>query len=189
MPEQELADQFSRDVDELLKGHRPDRAAATPNYRLALDIAQALAATDLGAESRQRAALRRRLLSQISAPEKPAPAEAKSLALWLGPLGRQLAAGCGVVLAIGIIHLAWSGALHHSATNLSTGLSQNLGAVPDALPETAPEYAAPITATVRLIAESWLAPSSPEALAVSQIPSNSTTIPLGNVTAFGPPSP
>ncbi len=185
MSEQELADQFSQDVDELLNGHRLDRASASPNYRMALDLAQVLATTDLSAERRQRLALRRRLLSQFRIPERLAPTKAKSLAPTIAPVGRFLPATCGVLVAIAIIHLAWSGDLHRQASDLSAALRENLTAVYAALPSTQPEYPAPITAG--LAASPWPALSGPEALATSQVPANSTTVALGNVTAFESP--
>ncbi len=187
MPDQELADQFSQDVDELLNGHHTDRANASPDYRMAVDLAQVLATTDLSAESRQRVALRRRLLSPTGTPQKCAPARTHWLEALMAPLGRRLPATCGVLLAVAIIHLAWTGDLHRSASDLSTAFRENLAAVYAALPTNQPENATPISTTVGLTVRLWPAPSGPEALAHSQVPANSTTVALGNVTAFESP--
>ncbi len=105
----------------------------------------------------------------------------------MAPLGRRLPATCGVLLAVATIHLAWSGNLHRGASDLSTALRENLAAVYAALPTNQPEYATPFTTTAGLTVGPWPAPSGPEALATSQVPANSTTVALGNVTAFESP--
>jgi len=187
MTEQELADQFGRDVDDLLQGLCPDRPSAPPEYRSALDLAQVLVATDLSTASQQRSALRHSLLSQINAPDRLASTRAKPLAALARPLVRRVPAMIGVLLAIVVIHLAWSGALHRGASDFNSALRENLISVYANLPAIRPELAAPITMTVGLAPSPWLVLSSPEALATSQVPANSTTVALGNVTILGSP--
>jgi hypothetical protein len=187
MTEQELADQFGQDIDDLLQGHCPDRASAAPEYCSALDLAQVLATADLSTAGQQRLALRHSLLSQINAPTGLASTRAKPLAALARPLVRSVPAMVGVLLAIGVIHLAWSGELHRGASDFSSALRENLTSVYANLPAIGPEFAAPITMTVGLAPSPWLALSSPEALATSQVPANSTTVALGSVTVLGSP--
>jgi hypothetical protein len=67
MSELDWAKRFSRDVDALVRGNKPDQAAAPPpDYRQALDLARTLATANLAAESRGRQALRARLLAQAA---------------------------------------------------------------------------------------------------------------------------
>jgi hypothetical protein len=67
MSELDWAERFSRDVDALLHGSAPDlEGALPPEYRQALDLAHALAATNLAAESRARQVFRARLLAQAA---------------------------------------------------------------------------------------------------------------------------
>jgi hypothetical protein len=68
MNEQDLADRFSRDVDNLLsETGRAEVEPATAEYRRTLDLARSLARSDFSAESEVREALRRRLLNQVGA--------------------------------------------------------------------------------------------------------------------------
>jgi hypothetical protein len=187
MTEQELADQFGQDVDELLQGHYPERPSTTPEYRPALDLAQTLATTDLSAESQQRAPLRHHLLSQIHRPERPASVTVTSVAALFMPLVRRVPAAICVVLAIVVIHLAWSGDLHRGATDLSVAFRESLQAAYASLPPSQPPFAVPITTTAGLAASPWPMMSGPEALATTQVPANSTTVALGNLVVFESP--
>jgi hypothetical protein len=187
MTEQELADQFGQYVDELLQGHCPDRASATPEYRHALGLAQALASTDLSVDSQQRAPLRHHLLSQIQRIERPASATATSVAALFTPWVRRVPAAICVVLAIVVIHLAWSGDLHRGATDLSVAFRESLQAAYASLPPSQPPFAVPITTTAGLAASPRPIMSGPEALATTQVPANSTTVALGNLVVFESP--
>ena len=71
MSEQDWADRFSRDVDNLLsEAGRTDSEPTPTEYHQALDLARTLAATDFSTESRVRQALRRRLLNRVGAREE-----------------------------------------------------------------------------------------------------------------------
>ncbi len=187
MSEEELADQFGQDVDELLQGHVPDRASAMPDYRHALDLAQTLVSTDLCAEGQQRATLRYRLLSQIHRPERPASVPATFVAALFMPLVRRVPAAICAVLAIAVIQLAWSGDLHRGATDFRAALSASLQAASASLPPALPLSAVPMTTTAGLAASPWPMVPGPEALATTQVPANSTTVALGNLVVFGSP--
>jgi hypothetical protein len=187
MTEQELANQFGQDVDELLQGHCPERASATPEYRHALDLAQALASTDLSAESQQRTLLRHHLLSQIHRPERPASITATSVAALFMPWVHRMPAALCMVLAIVVIHLAWSGDLHRGATDLSVAFRESLQAAYASLPSSQPPFAVPITTTAGLAASPRPMMTGPEALATTQVPANSTTVALGNLVVFESP--
>ncbi len=187
MTEEELADQFGQDVDELLQGHVPDRASAMREYRHALDLAQTLVSTDLSAESQQRAPLRHHLLSHIHRPETPASVPANFVAALFMPLIRRLPAAICGVLAIAVIHVAWSGDLHRGATDFSAALQASLQAASASLPPSLPPSAIPVTTTAGLAASPWPMVPGPEALATNQVPANSTTVALGNLVVFGSP--
>ncbi len=187
MTEQELADQFGRDVDELLQGHGPDRASVPPEYRHALDLAQALASTDLSAESQKRAALRHRLLSQSHRPGMLTFVPVTSVLALCAPLVSRVPVAIGVVLAIVVIQLAWSGDLHRGATNLSAAVRESVQAAYATRPFSQPPSAVPITTTAGLAASPLPILSGPAALATTQVPANSTTVALGDLVVFGAP--
>ena len=71
MNEQESADRFSQDVDEILRGQRPPAHddSKSAEYHRSVDLAHLLAAADFSREGRIREALRSRLLGGIDAGE------------------------------------------------------------------------------------------------------------------------
>jgi hypothetical protein len=99
MDEQDWADRFDRDVEDLLnKARRADTEPMPTGYGQALDMARTLTATDWSEESRVQAALRRRLLNQIDARE-----ERKDTAMKMYPhygLRHRLLIGIGSALAL-----------------------------------------------------------------------------------------
>jgi len=99
MDEQDWADRFSRDVEDLLnEAGRADAEPTPTEYRQALDVACILAATDWSGESQVRTALRRKLLNRIDAREGR-----KDIAMKTYPhygLRRRLLIGIGSALAL-----------------------------------------------------------------------------------------
>lgn len=117
MSESDLADRFTRDVDNLLlDGGGMDVEPAPPGYRADLQVARALAAADFSFESRVRLPLRRRLLARLETTRTvrhPFPALrpwlswraatvvvvlAVAVVLTLTPAGQALAARAGNVI-------------------------------------------------------------------------------------------
>jgi hypothetical protein len=141
----------------------------------------------LSAESDQRFALRRRIMERVNTSSTPAYVRVRSLTQWMTPVVQRVPALCSLLLALGIIHLAWSGDLHRGASDFRAALHENLMSVYASLPTTRPEYTAPISTTAGLAVSPWPILSSPEALATTQVPANSTTVALGNVTVFESP--
>lgn len=103
MNEQDWADRFSHDVDNLLNEARRMDSEPTPTeYRQALDLAHTLATTDFSTESQMRRALRRRLLNWTDARE--------------GGQGQSAVTLAAIVLAaLLVVALAWPGVLTAAA--------------------------------------------------------------------------
>ncbi len=187
MTEQDLADQFGQDVDDLLRGHCPDRVSASREYRQALDVAQVLASTDLSAESPHRVALRYRLTNEMRRRQRLAAESAPPVAARFMLLVRHAAALLGAILALSTIYLAWSGDLHRGATDLSAALRETWQSAYAGL--RAPQLSSPaaITTEAGLAASSWPMLSASDALATTQVPANSTTVALASLIVFESP--
>jgi hypothetical protein len=188
MPEIDLADQFSREVDDRLKaGSRQRARSAPPEYQAALDLAQRLAAADFSGESRKRLALRQRLLHQAYARQRSSLSVTRWSSVLFARLLRRSAVAVGAGIAVLLIHLAWSGTLQVGASQLNAALRENLRAshVNQFLSSLAPMT--PVTTTLGTVVEPWSPALRPEQVAISGVPAGSTTVSVGNVVSFGSP--
>jgi hypothetical protein len=154
MNEQDWADRFTHDVDDLLAAAGRSEAAPVPaGYRRVLDVAQALAAADLSRDSQARGSLRRRLLARVDA--RPGDEARRRSASPLHTFWRRrpaLAVATGLLALVLVVALAWPGALAAAAQGIA-GLVRDLrlgeftwirqvgpeGSVPAPAPLSAPE--------------------------------------------------
>ncbi len=190
MSESDLVDQFSQDVDKLLETGSLRQAHSGPTaYRPALDLAQRLAATDFSGESRQRLALRHRLLKQLDVREQDISPAASAVPLLSWGLSRRLPVVLGLGVAVLLIHLAWSGTLQAGATQLNSTLHQSLSVsrVSQFLSSFSLAPTTPITPTLGIVAKPWPFAMRPEQVAISGVPAGGTTVPVGSVVSFGNP--
>ncbi len=189
MNEQDLADQFSRDVDEMLKtGSLPPVEAAPADYRQALALARKLSTADLSSESRQRLALRRHWLSGLEMPAHASAARPGIGAAFSRGWVRRLAPVGGIGAALLVIHLAWSGALQAGVaqlndtvrqTNIASSFNQFLAPL---------GHMSPVTTTLGIVVDPWAASAPPTRAPTFGIPAGSTTVPFEGVVGWsGPP--
>jgi len=120
MDEKDLADRFSREVDDLLQERQTGfvQPPLPGEYRQALDLARALTAVDLSGESRVRQTLRHRLLNRLDGRE--GWSLRKEFPMPVFSLHRHPAVILTVValLTVLVVTLAWPGALTTAAQGI-----------------------------------------------------------------------
>lgn len=84
MSEQEIADRFGRDVDDLVRRAEPAPWDAPADYQRSLDVARTLTILDYSAESKERYALRQRLFASAAHTWNRGP-QLKRDGLWTHP--------------------------------------------------------------------------------------------------------
>jgi hypothetical protein len=120
MNERDLADRFSRDVDNLLRETRRAEVEPAPvEYHHTLGLARRLAETDFSDESQVREALRRRLLNQVGARGGWQPGEGVAMRSILWKRRRGLSLLTVLLVTLLVVAVAWPEALAAAAEGIA----------------------------------------------------------------------
>ena len=124
MNERDRADQFSTEVDALLRSAGRAQDDAGPDYHANLDLARRLAEQDFSDRSQVRHRLRAQLLERLDRGATPRE-RLKATAVWRLRAPRPaLMAVTGALAAVLLVGLMWPGALTAAAQGLERGIQR-----------------------------------------------------------------